>query len=1029
MKKILFFIGMFLSVTGIMAQTYSCTEVFSDDFSGDLSNWENMYPNDPNGSWIINTNGQLYGNYNVSCGSVTCPQADLLLKDSLQIADHYRASADFHKVTSYPGHEGAGALFSSWQDTDNKFVIGVGLGGSTPFSSVQDSINVGVQIRQTTWQLGTSWKFYFPWNLDSTNVATLEKHGNIYSIFVNDIFLMDYVDTFLNGNGKLGFHTYGAVLIDNFVLESCSLPTPFNCGDSIADIDGNYYNTVLIGNQCWMEENLNTTHDASGNSITRYCYNNETDSCDIYGGLYTWYTMMNGQSSSSIVPSGVQGICPEGWHIPSDQEWTNLTDYLGGLSVAGGKLKEQGTNYWNSPNTGATNSSGFTGLPGGHKNSGGGTYVNMGGGANWWSTTQGGLGAWYRAIQYNDSVVFRYSNSKTYGFSIRCIKDSIPILSLNASFISGDSQIIVGDSVNFTDISTGNPTTWQWIFEGGTPAISTDQNPIITYNSQGLFDVTLIVGDGQTFDTLWIDDYIHVSPQTNQFDGWYISNTGNNHTILIPQTAAITFDGVPAIPGDYIGVFYDSAGSMACGGYLEYNLSGNLPLTVWGDDSQTTFKEGFSSGEEFAWKGWNSQSGEVVHNANVIYDGSFPNLDVFAGNGMSGIQSVEFITFETQSISMVNGWSIWSTYIDPFEPLMDSIFSEIINEVIIVKNGNGQVFWPLYAINAIGNNMIGEGYQIKMNSAQTFEITGLAVTPELSPISIPQGWSILGYLRQSPANIETMMSPIVSEIIIMKNGAGLVYWPQYTINAIGNMIPGEGYQIKLNSAQSLVYTANTAAFSKSDIIIEQPTYFKTTLNTGSNMTLGIPLSSWETIPNYRDEVAVFTQSGLLVGSGVFTGENMAVTLWGDDEYSNETDGLVAGEGFTLRIWNKENQTESEILIESWLEGDASYETNKIAAAAKLSTQNSELRTFKLYQNTPNPFTGQTEFSFYLPKACKVEFEIFNIIGEKVGTLASDNFESGKHSLIYRSGMLPAGSYYYRLQTPEFSQTRKMTILK
>ncbi len=99
-------------------------------------------------------------------------------------------------------------------------------------------------------------------------------------------------------------------------------------GGTVTDIDGNVYQTVIIGNQEWMAENLRVFRDANGNSITRYCYNNNTTNCNLYGGLYIWHTVMNGQSSSSSNPSGVQGICPTGWYVPSDAEWTELVNYV-----------------------------------------------------------------------------------------------------------------------------------------------------------------------------------------------------------------------------------------------------------------------------------------------------------------------------------------------------------------------------------------------------------------------------------------------------------------------------------------------------------------------------------------------------------------------------------------------------------------------------------------------------------------------------------------------------------------------------
>ena len=194
---------------------------------------------------------------------------------------------------------------------------------------------------------------------------------------------------------------------------------------TVTDFDGNVYNTVTIGTQVWMKENLKTTHYSNGTAIPlvnnatswaaltatdmAYCwYNDDIANKATYGALYTWAAAMNGAASTTTNPSGIQGVCPTGWHLPSDAEWTVLTDYLGGGSVAGGKLKEAGTMHWISPNTGATNETGFTALPGGYRDFYG-AFSSIGGYGLWWSAT----------VYY----VFRNYYIKQDGFSVRCVRD------------------------------------------------------------------------------------------------------------------------------------------------------------------------------------------------------------------------------------------------------------------------------------------------------------------------------------------------------------------------------------------------------------------------------------------------------------------------------------------------------------------------------------------------------------------------------------------------------------------------------
>ena len=218
-------------------------------------------------------------------------------------------------------------------------------------------------------------------------------------------------------------------------------PTMACCGDPITDSrDGKSYNTVVIGTQCWLAQNLNvgtriagTVNQANNSTIEKYCYNNIEDSCSIYGGLYQWDETMNYTTSSSSNPSGRQGICPAGWHLPSDAEWCQMETYIDATvncaatswigTDAGGKMKETGTNHWLTPNTGATNGSGFTALPGGMCQ---GSYSAIATNAYFWTTVEcNSASAWYRSLNYTMAKDYRNcaSNNKPWGYSVRCVRN------------------------------------------------------------------------------------------------------------------------------------------------------------------------------------------------------------------------------------------------------------------------------------------------------------------------------------------------------------------------------------------------------------------------------------------------------------------------------------------------------------------------------------------------------------------------------------------------------------------------------
>ena len=163
---------------------------------------------------------------------------------------------------------------------------------------------------------------------------------------------------------------------------------------------------------------------------------------------------------------------------------------------------------------------------------------------------------------------------------------------------------------------------------------------------------------------------------------------------------------------------------------------------------------------------------------------------------------------DVQTLNFPQGWSLFSTYIAPTDSSAPAVFASIVDSISIVKNGVGLVYWPEFGLNMLGSLIIGQGYQIKTNAPVALDVAGTAVVPEVTQIVLNQGWSLIGYLRQSSASVVTMMSPIVTNVSIVKNGVGSVYWPAFGLNMLGDMQPGQGYQLKLTAASTLVYPAN-----------------------------------------------------------------------------------------------------------------------------------------------------------------------------------------------------------------------------
>jgi uncharacterized protein (TIGR02145 family) len=202
----------------------------------------------------------------------------------------------------------------------------------------------------------------------------------------------------------------------------------FGCGSkTISDIEGNKYKTVTIGTQEWMAENLSVTKYNDGTDISivtnndnwkslqtpamAWYNNDQTANKKSYGALYNWYCVNTGK------------LCPAGWHVPDESDWTSLTTFLEGTGTVGGKLKETGTKHWKSPNTDATNETGFNGIPGGYR-SFEGTFNYLGISGYWWSSTpynESSILFWN--LRNRSGLLYRFRSEKYCGFSVRCIKD------------------------------------------------------------------------------------------------------------------------------------------------------------------------------------------------------------------------------------------------------------------------------------------------------------------------------------------------------------------------------------------------------------------------------------------------------------------------------------------------------------------------------------------------------------------------------------------------------------------------------
>jgi uncharacterized protein (TIGR02145 family) len=299
---------------------------------------------------------------------------------------------------------------------NESYVMGVALTGS-------NTVNIDATVTTPgTWSIATN----------TTNGYSFSGSGTFTSTGT--------VQVTLNGTGtpttaqtdNFTATAYGSGGTCTFSVTVASSP----CGVPLS-YGGQNYNTVQIGTQCWMADNLNigvmidgSSNQTNNSTIEKYCYDNNSVNCITYGGLYQWEEMMQYSTDP-----GAKGICPGGWHLPTDAEWMTLEEEVESTTGidwnstgwrgtdAGGNLKETGTSHWQSPNTGATNSSGFEALSGGSRFPDE-TFNNLTSRANYWSSSENGSDAWGHNLGYENAQMHRNYYNKTYGFSVRCLRDN-----------------------------------------------------------------------------------------------------------------------------------------------------------------------------------------------------------------------------------------------------------------------------------------------------------------------------------------------------------------------------------------------------------------------------------------------------------------------------------------------------------------------------------------------------------------------------------------------------------------------------
>ncbi len=440
--------------------------------------------------------------------------------------------------------------------------------------------------------------------------------------------------------------------------------------------------------------------------------------------------------------------------------------------------------------------------------------------------------------------------------------------------------------------------------------------------------------------------------------------------------------------------------------------------------SQTLDAQVFgSSGDFFSnEKTLSSTIGEVV-----VYDYSQDNFDLhqgFQNIAADLVCSYECVLYN-HLIDLPEGWSYFSTYLSPKDNDMEDIFFQINEEVVILKDQNGEVYWPYFGINGINQHNEGEGYQIKMNTNQVLNVEGyMQINPTAT---INEDWNILGCLYHEPVLIEESFSPIVENIILVKDENANVFWPYLSINTIEYIIPGEGYAIKLDSDLNFTFYNQLEESSRFLIASNENkfTHYNQPTKTNQNMTIGFSSEILKEYMNYGDEIAAFDIYDNIVGVQIFENNNLALTVWGDDPLTTIKDGMSDLETLSFRIWNKNQNNELEIEILEWEKGNGFYIPNgiNIVGDVVLSTQDFS----SIFSISPNPLISNGNIEFEILENCFVSVFLVNNLGVRE-TILNTELTKGFHNFDVSINKSP-GLYYLVIEKCNNTMSIPVTVVK
>ena len=839
----------------------------------------------------------------------------------------------------------------------------------------------------------------------------------------------------VNSNGYIHF---GGDIRNIYILLLLSLSF-----GTVTDIDGNVYETIQIGEQLWMAQNLKVTHYNNGDEMPNLTINNDWTSASIgaysdydnnptnsetYGKLYNWYTV-----------NDERGICPEGYHVPSDDEYSELEVYLGMSESETDIIGFRGTNegsklagnseLWNigvlviDPEFGT---SGFDALPAGYRVYSSGDFDTVGKHCYFWSSSENSNShAWYRNLLYFNTRVYRNSPSKQSGFSIRCLADEI--------------------TTGCTDPEACNYNPAANVENGSCmyPECSGECYGEVTISnlwSDGYhYDFTYTLGEltdyeGQLLGQIAQKEIINLTvtcQETGQvwsFDSDRISGGNGNHDFSFLQER---YEDFPLPARDITNGVLIGIDTYSTGNYHSLWFS----VTAVDDEGNEFTHDNYVDPNPYGWNLSNEITFPGLYFTGVV---DYANLDVLYAEGsfpVTGItyqiegggHSEGFACEETCEGSLSGSDCENSIAIDLHEgsnlmsfsllPEDNSVGNVLSNYNIMSIAGEGEA-----ALNT-ANGWVGSlttilyenGYWLQINETDMLTFTGIPIQSN-QLYELHMGNNLISYPLSECGNIDEVLPDEIEGCIYAIAGEGVaalntdVGW----VGSLTELCPNDGYWFVSECEINFTYDEPVSLARKTELSPSPYPYRQ------SSMQAFYFIESVENI-EIGDWILSFN-GDKVIGAREWQGSIIDVPAMGDDGSGFTADYIQTGQIPTFKLL-KDGK-----LIN--LEGDIPvFENNQLYMVPSLSEAIALPETFSLDRAYPNPFNPVTTLRFAIPVDSDVTLSIYNLQGREVSTLISGNMDAGYHTAKWNADAHASGVYFVKMIVGDYVNTQKLMLVK